>query len=109
MNPVEEFYKAKNNYEKLMAKVEHFSTHHVYVTGNCVDNLTVGLNLQKETFGEIDGRTCEDICWMIKAYLEDSKDDIKKEIFKWLKNKMDNAQAKVLEDFKLIGSIKGDK
>ena len=107
MNPIEEFYKAKRNYRMIEEKIGHFSTHRINVTGSCKENYQLVISLTTETFGQLDSKSQEEVYWIIKAYLEDEKAEITKAILKRLKEKMENARAKVLEDFKLIGSIKG--
>ena len=107
MNPIEKFYKAKKNYEIVRQNTEHFSTHRINVIGTCKDNYQLNLSLTTETFGHLDSESQEEVYRIVKAYLEDEREEITKVILKRLKDKMENAQRQILEDFKLIGSIKG--
>ena len=105
MNPIEEFYKAKGNYEIVRGNTEHFSTHRINVTGNCKDNYQLILSLTIETFGHLDSKSQEEVYWIIKAYLEDEKAEITKAILRRLKDKMENAKATILKDFNMVESV----
>ena len=106
MNPMDEFYKRKKNYQGVILLTEKgFPICQLKVGKNNIGDNIVEIRLYNDTFNHINSADREEILYMIESYISDQRDKIKEFIIKRLKEKMEYAREEILKDFKLIGSI----
>ena len=100
MNPVDDFYKCKKNYEGVSN--DEWPACSVNINIDEKGDRYIRIKLYNGTFNNIDREGIESIFYMIKNYIEYQNKEITKIIRNKLKEQMESARKTVFDDFKLM-------